>query len=118
MELKKTIGNKGEQIAVNFLLEKGFSIIARNWRYKQFEVDIIAEENNLLHFVEVKTRTGIQFGYPEESISQRKMESLKKAAIAYLDQFPEVINIQFDAVSILIRPKMEIEITFIEDIFF
>ena len=72
----KQVGDKGETIAVNFLLKKGFNIIERNWRYKHLEIDIIASVKDKLHFVEVKTRTNKKYGLPEESISKAKMNHL------------------------------------------
>ena len=65
MENKDT-GFLGENIASAHLLELGFEILERNWRYKHLEIDIIASKENLLHIVEVKTRTSLLFGYPEQ----------------------------------------------------
>jgi putative endonuclease len=114
----KLTGNKGEIIATNYLQEKGFEIIENNWRYKLLEVDIIASRHNRLHFVEVKTRTNTKFGLPEDSISQAKMNHLKKAAEEYLYQHPEWLKIQFDVIAITLNKEVVVEIFVIEDVFF
>ena len=114
----KLTGNKGEDIATDFLLQKGYNIVVRNWRHKHLEVDIIASLNNRLHFIEVKTRTNTKFGLPEDSITQTKMNHLKKAAEEYLYQHPEWIKIQFDVIAITLKKEMVVEIFVIEDVFF
>ena len=113
----KQVGDKGETIAVNFLLKKGFNIIERNWRYKHLEIDIIASVKDKLHFVEVKTRTNKKYGLPEESISKAKMNHLKIGAEAYLFINPEWELIQFDVIAIMLTKDKE-EIFLIEDVFF
>jgi putative endonuclease len=111
-------GALGENIANNYLLQNDFVILERNWRYKHCEVDIICKKNNTLHFVEVKTRLSSQFGNPEESINEKKMNALKKAAEEYINQNPEWKLLQFDVVSIKLKGEIAEEIFFIEDIFF
>ncbi len=114
----KLTGNKGEDIATNYLLQKGYNIVTRNWRHKHLEVDIIASHNNRLHFIEVKTRTNTKFGMPEDSITQTKMNHLKKAAEAYLYQHPQWLKIQFDVIAITLKTTIATEIFLIEDVFF
>ncbi len=60
MALHNEIGKQGEELAVDFLVKNNFKILNRNWRLRKFEVDIIAEQNNELVFIEVKARTSIQ----------------------------------------------------------
>jgi putative endonuclease len=112
----KDTGNFGENLACNFLIEKGFMILAQNWRYKHLEIDIIASKDQQLHIVEVKTRSNIEFGYPEQFIHRQKFQFLKNAAAIYQYQNPQWKNIQFDVIAItLIEPT---EIIFLEDVFF
>lgn len=118
MNRSKYTGNLGEDIAVDFLIKNDFKIVERNWKYKHWEVDIIALKNNYLHFVEVKTRTTAMFGNPEESVGETKMNALKKAAEHYLLQHEEWKNIQFDVIAIFLKPKNVTEILLIEDVFF
>jgi len=112
----KDTGNFGENLACNFLIEKGFIIIAQNWRYKHLEIDIIASKDQQLHIVEVKTRSNIEFGYPEQFIGKQKFQFLKNAAAIYQYQNPQWKNIQFDVIAITLIEPMEI--LFLEDVFF
>lgn len=118
MDSKKITGNKGEQMAAEWLRQKGFGIIERNWRYKYWEVDIIASMENKLHFFEVKTRTSNTFGHPEESIGEQKMKSLRKAAEAYTEQNPQWKYLQFDVLSITMLHNQPAEFFLIEDVYF
>jgi putative endonuclease len=81
----KNRGNWGEDIAVKYLEENGYKIIQRNFKYGKYgEIDIIAENNNILVFVEVKTRTNFNFGTAVEQISQNKKSHWKQAAEGYM----------------------------------
>ncbi|HJV19785.1 MAG TPA: YraN family protein [Sediminibacterium sp.] len=114
---KQDTGRKGEEIAVEFLRERGFHILERNWRFGRSEVDIIASHSTRLHLVEVKTRSGLRFGYPEESISRLKMKQLKIAAAAYQYRHPQWKYIQFNALSVVLQGERILEIRFFEDIY-
>lgn len=109
-------GKRGEDFAVNYLQSLGYQILHRNWRYKHWEIDIIAVKNTLLHFIEVKTVTSLAFGYPEERISRKKMQYLINAATEYLYLNPQWHRIQYDALSITIIDG-KASCFFIEDIF-
>ena len=111
-------GIKGEEIAENFLKTKGYSILYRNWRHGKKEVDIIAELNNLLIFIEVKARSDNFFGYPEEAVDYKKVDYLKVAAEEFLYRHPQYTNIRFDIISILYNRERVEEITHFEDAFF
>ena len=112
----KDTGNFGENLACNYLINYGFIILEQNWRFKHLEIDIIACKENRLRIVEVKTRTNIQFGYPEQFIKKQKMQFLKNAAAMYQLQNPQWKQIQFDAIAITLSTP--IEILFLEDVFF
>ena len=114
----KDTGNFGENLACEYLIEKGLIVIEKNWRYKHLEIDIIAYKDQQLHIVEVKTRTSLLFGHPEQHISVKKMRHLKNAACHYHYLHPNYKNIQFDVISIMIEPGNEPEIYFIEDVYF
>ncbi len=118
MESNKEKGAKGEQIANDYLIEKGYQILERNWRHHHLEVDIIASENALLHIIEVKTRHSLRYGLPEESITRDKMTFLKNAAEAYQFQHPYWKYIQFDVIAITIIGNDPREIFMIEDVYF
>ncbi len=111
-------GRKGEDIACEFLKKKGFTILERNWRHKHYEVDIIAARNKLLHFVEVKTRNNLHYGYPEECIGKEKMQFLKNAASAFQYQNQHWKYLQFDVIAITLSFNQIQEIYFFEDVYF
>ena len=80
------IGRNGEDIANNYLLEKGFKIIQSNFHTPYGEIDIICEKNSCIYFYEVKYRRSNKFGNAEESISQSKVNKLKKSIEVWLQQ--------------------------------
>lgn len=79
---RKILGNLGEEAAVAFLLKRGYKILERNYRKRIGEIDIIAFDNKFDEyvFVEVKTRKNLNFGYPEESVNQKKKLKIQKTA--------------------------------------
>jgi putative endonuclease len=111
-------GDLGEEIACGFVSDNGYQILERNWRFRHWEVDIIASKNNKLHFIEVKTRNSLRFGKPEESITREKMTHLKNAAEQYQYQHPEWKYIQFDVIAITLVNGIAKEIFLIEDVYF
>ena len=80
---KLQVGKYGEDLAVAFLEKRGYKIIDRNFRIRGGEIDIVAIEKNTLVFVEVKTRTSLQFGLPQESVTKNKIYFLERAAKFY-----------------------------------
>lgn len=111
------LGKKGEQLAEEFLLAKGYTILHRNWRHSYYEIDIIALKNELPHFVEVKIRSSKHYGEPEESVTKKKIRFLLQAAEQFLFQHPEYKNFHIDILSITLHPEKEPEYFFIEDVY-
>ena len=111
-------GKEGEMLASSYLLKKEFEILYCNWRYRHYEIDIIALKDNIIHFVEVKTRKNTTYGYPEESVTARKFRNLKNGAVAFVAGFHKVQKIQFDILSILCCPGKKTEYFLIEDVYF
>jgi len=111
-------GLKGEQLAEKFLIGKGYTILQRNWRHQKKEIDLIVQKRDTLVFTEVKTRSRIDFGFPEEFVDHRKKRFLKMAAVAYLEQFPGYRKVQFDVISILLDNGTVHEIIHFEDAFY
>jgi putative endonuclease len=110
-------GKLGEQLAEDYLLQKGYTILHRNWRHSHYEIDIVALRNDLPHFIEVKTRSSKNFGEPEERVNKKKIRSLLQAADEFLFQHPEYKNFHIDILSINIHPQQEPQYFFIEDIY-
>lgn len=98
-----SLGEKGEDLASRYLRKKGYKVIARNYKTRLGEIDIIAEKDNMVVFVEVKTRSNISFGYPFEAVNQRKRQKLKKVALLYLKRYPRQYPVRFDVLSITLR---------------
>lgn len=112
------IGNKGEQIAVDYLQKKGYNILHRNWRSGQKEIDVIGLQDKTLVFFEIKTRSTLDFGFPEESVTKKKQKFLKFAAEAFIAKNPQYINIRFDIISIIIAGDKVKEIVHFEEAFY
>ncbi len=94
-------GRAGEDAAIKLLQTRGYKIIARNFRSKVGELDIIAIDGNTLVFVEVKTRWSREYGYPEEAITPRKLQSIMKTAEYFKLMHPNTPDLQrIDAVAI------------------
>jgi|SRR5215217_3403152 len=110
-------GKQGEQLAEQYLVQRHYHVLHRNWRYSHYEIDIIALKENLLHFVEVKLRSSKNYGMPEENVTKKKFRYLTQAAQEYLYHHPEYKYIQFDILSINVAPGLEPEFFFIEDVF-
>jgi putative endonuclease len=113
-----TIGAKGEQVAVDFLQKKGYKIINRNWRSGKKEIDIVATLKDTLVFLEIKTRSNLDFGFPEESVTKAKQKFLKQAAEAYVAANPGHEYIRFDIVSIVMVGDNVKEIVHFEEAFY
>jgi len=118
MSKHNEIGTNGELIAMNFLKNKGMTILATNWRWGKKEIDIIAESSDCIVFVEVKTRTNFNFGFPEEAVTNTKKNLIKLAAEQYFDQYPSGKALRFDIISILLTRNNLVEIIHLEDAFY
>jgi putative endonuclease len=97
-----SFGKQGENLAVEYLLEEGYEILERNWRFKHTEVDIIARDRDQLVIAEVKTRTGNSWGEPYTAVDFRKQHSLIFAAERYIFSHNLDLDVRFDIVSIII----------------
>ena len=109
-------GSKAEDMAVEHLVSKGYTIEHRNWRGYKYEIDIIASINNTIVFVEVKSRKDNSFGWPEKAVTRTKINHISKAANEFLQLYPTENELRFDIVSIT-QIGQEKEIYHIEDAF-
>ena len=83
----KIIGNKGEDIACKYLEKSGYKIIERNYHYsKNSEIDIIALDKDCVVFLEVKTRSNMNYGHPFEAINKQKLQKIRSAAIKFMSE--------------------------------
>ncbi|GET20740.1 YraN family protein [Prolixibacter denitrificans] len=97
----RELGEKGEQIAADYLTRKGYRIIERNWIFDHKELDIIAYDGDDLVFVEVKTRTGYQYEHPLEAISSGKIRNLVTAADIFLRMRNLDVESRFDVITVV-----------------
>ncbi|MGV6860736.1 MAG: YraN family protein [Putridiphycobacter sp.] len=111
------LGIKGERVAKAMLEQKGYHILETNYRFKHLEVDIIAEYNNELIFVEVKTRQSDYLAGPEETVSRAKQKSIVKVAHAYITENDLDSEVRFDIVSVILNEK-ETKVEHLEDAFY
>ncbi len=95
------VGREGEALAANFLQQKGYEIVDRNWRYGPKEIDIVARDGDTMVFVEVKTRSTLAFELPQEAVTKKKMKNLVEAADAYMIQNNIDLEGRFDIVAVL-----------------
>jgi putative endonuclease len=97
----RTLGASGEALAVDYLRRQGYEIVGTNFRFDRAEVDVIARDKDVLVFVEVKTRRGGAFGEPEEAVTFRKRDQIRKAAEGYLfEQRLAGVECRFDVIAI------------------
>ncbi len=107
---RKRIGVKGEKIALDYLEKQGYQILEQNFKCKIGEIDIIAKDGDFLVFVEVKAKTGLDFGMPEEMVGRRKQQKIIKVSEYYLykNNFQD-INWRIDVVALEFRLSGELE---------
>ena len=94
------LGKIGEEVAVDFLEKNGYEILETNWTFQKAEVDIIALKGEVLAVVEVKTRSSIDFGLPQEFVKPKKIQLLVKAINEYITQNEIDVDVRFDIVAI------------------
>ncbi|HEX5171592.1 MAG TPA: YraN family protein [Cyclobacteriaceae bacterium] len=105
---KIKLGKEGERLAANFLMQKGFEVIYRNYRFRRAEIDLIVKQNDWLIFVEVKTRSSSSFGEPEEAVTVKKIRMIYDAAEEYIYAIDWKGHIRFDIISVKLGNPPEI----------
>ena len=105
MALHNELGKKGEKIAENFLKEKGYNILHRNWKYGKYEVDLIANTRTHLVIIEVKSRRNKRFNQPEKAVDNHKINRLIIATQAYIERYEIDLPVQFDIVTVVGQQK-------------
>lgn len=102
MRAKDLLGQHGEQLAADYLADSGLLILARNWRCKDGEIDIVAAERRVLVVCEVKTRAGLGFGTPLEAVTRQKASRLRRLAVRWVSEQGLVFDrIRIDVVGVL-----------------
>lgn len=117
MRNNKNKGDWGEELAVELLREKGYAILELNWRFMKLEIDIIAKINDILVFVEVKTRLNEEHGDPEDGVTLKKQRLLIKAANFYIQQNDLESESRFDIIAVL-KENNKVVVKHLEDAFY
>ena len=111
------LGKKGEQLAVDFLLKKGYDIIERNYRFDKAEVDIIAQKDDTLAIIEVKTRSTADFGNPQDFVKPKQIKNLVKAVDEYITVNDLDVEVRFDIIAI-VKENSKYHIEHLENAFY
>ena len=111
------LGKLGEELAVEFLQQNGYDILETNWTFQKAEIDIIAQKENILAVVEVKTRSSIEFGLPQDFVKPKKIQLLVKAVNEYVISNDLDVEVRFDIIAIYKEDKTY-KIEHIEDAFY
>ena len=111
MSQKQLLGKYGEDLAAKYLEDRGYCIVARNWRTSAGEIDLIARQNQKLIFVEVKTRNGSGYGHPFEAITPLKVSRMRKLVAEWCrDHEVSGVKVRLDAIAVLVNQgKVAIE---------
>jgi putative endonuclease len=117
MAYHNDLGKIGEQLAVEYLLSKGYEIVVRNYMFQKAEIDIIAKHDNMMVCVEVKTRNSDFFGDPQEFVSKSKIKLLVKAMDAFIIENDIQLESRFDIIAIL-KNKTTEQLTHYENAFY
>lgn len=94
------LGKKGEELAVEHLRKEGYKILDRNWTFQKAEIDIIAQKEGVLAVIEVKTRSSLDFGSPQDFVKPKKIQLLVKAVNAYINDREIDFDVRFDIIAI------------------
>jgi putative endonuclease len=111
------LGKIGEELAEGYLKQNGYTILATNWTFQKAEIDIIAQKANILAIVEVKTRSSIEFGLPQDFVKPKKISLLVKAVNEYIIANDLEVSVRFDIIAVFKEAGL-FKIEHIEDAFY
>jgi len=111
------LGKQGEELAAEFLQKKGYEILETNWTFQKAEIDIIAQKENVLAIVEVKTRSSIDFGLPQDFVKPKKIQLLVKAVNEYVISNDLDLEVRFDIIAIH-KTENKFDMEHLEDAFY
>ena len=100
MAAHNELGKLGEDLAVEYLKKNGYTILDTNWTFQKAEIDIIARTENTLAVIEVKTRSSLDFGLPQDFVKPKKIQLLVKAVDAYVNQKDLDLEVRFDIIAV------------------
>ena len=111
------LGKLGEELAVEYLQKEGYTILETNWIFQKAEIDILAQKDNTLAVVEVKTRSSIDFGLPQDFVKPKKIQLLVKVVNAYVTENDLDVDVRFDIIAIT-KNSQDFVIEHLTDAFF
>ena len=94
------LGKLGEKLAVEYLRNDGYKILETNWVFQKAEIDILAQKDDMLAVIEVKTRSSLDFGQPQDFVKPKKIQLLVKAVNEYIITNNLDINVRFDIIAV------------------
>jgi len=118
MTIQQDLGKKGERVALDHLTAKDYKILEHNWYFKKKEIDIIAEKDDFLVIIEVKSRSvGFQEN-PRDAVNMKKQRFLIQAANAYVNKYNIDLEVRFDIITVVFLNDQEYKIEHIDDAFY
>jgi len=117
MATHNDLGRQGEEIAKAYLEEHNYEILDENWVHGKAEIDLIAYKNGIMIFVEVKSRTSVAFGQPEDFVEKRKQKQMELGSLAYIEIMNHQNDIRFDIIAITFKKDNKFTLNHIEDAF-
>lgn len=111
-------GKTGENIAAEYLQREGYFLLEQNWRHRKAEIDLIVKQNDILVFVEVKTRSNTFFSDPELSVDEQKQALITNAAMVYMEEIGHEWEVRFDIIAVILESEDSFDIRHYEDAFF
>lgn len=118
MAAKDVLGRRGEELAARHLAALGLTIVERNWRCSQGEIDIVALDAGEVVFVEVKTRSSVAFGHPLEAITPAKLARLRRLAAAWCGAHPGSHDrIRIDVIAVIAPFRGEVQVEHLKRVF-
>ena len=117
----KALGKWGEDVAKRYIEMQGLSIVETNYTTKYGEVDIVAKDKLIYHFIEIKTRRGMQHGLPREAVSKRKQKHIKQCAMVFISELRakkrQWRELSFDVVEVYIEDDFQCRVQFLQQCF-
>ncbi|PWS27509.1 YraN family protein [Pedobacter yonginense] len=117
MAIHNELGKAGEGIAKQYLEDNGYEILDENWVHGKAELDLIAYMNGIMVFVEVKARSSIAFGQPEDFVHKAKQKQMELASAAYIEMMNHQNDVRFDIIAITFTKNKSYTLNHIEDAF-
>ena len=117
MAAKDELGIRGERLAERHLVRSGLTLLDRNWRCPQGEIDLVLRDGDEVVFVEVKTRSSVAFGHPLEAITAAKLARLRRLSGAWCEAHPGAVRIRIDAVAVIAPRNLPAVIEHLERVF-